>query len=141
MDHSKSLFVYTYGLDASIIPPGLIADSLSNYLKITVDRIDQVDSYSKIYYFVHFLEPVPTTYREELQKFGKQFLFTTKGLLQIGLNTSNGLDPTTKDIITQYKNKDGEWYFKELNNNEIFKWNEELSIWSSSTVNPFVVLE
>ena len=141
MDHSKSLFVYTYGLDASIIPPGLIADSLSNYLKITVDRIDQVDSYSKIYYFVHFLEPVPTTYREELQKFGKQFLFTTKGLLQIGLNTSNGLDPTTKDIITQYKNKDGEWYFKELNNNEIFKWNEELSIWSTSTVNPFVVLE
>jgi hypothetical protein len=141
MDHSKSLFVYTYGLDASIIPPGLIADSLSNYLKITVDRIDQVDSYSKLYYFVHFLEPVPTTYREELQKFGKQFLFTTKGLLQIGLNTSNGLDPTTKDIITQYKNKDGEWYFKELNNNEIFKWNEELSIWSSSTVNPFVVLE
>ena len=102
----KSLFVYTFGVS---LPVGIIADSLSSYLKIAVYRIDQVVSYSKLYYFVHFMEPVPRKYREEIQNSGKQFLFTTNGLLQIGLDTSNGLDTTTRDVITQYENKDGEW--------------------------------
>lgn len=105
----KSLFVYTFGVDTTILPVGIIADSLSSYLKITVYRIDQVVSYSKLYYFVHFMEPVPRKFREEIQNYGKRFLFTTNGLLQIGLDTSNGLDLTTRDIITQYENKNGVW--------------------------------
>ena len=110
MERPNSLFVYTYGVDTTTVPVGLIADSLSSYLKITVHRIDQVISHSKLYYFVHFNEPVPRKYREEIQNYGRQFLFTTNGLLQIGLDTSNGLDTNTQDIITQYMNKDGEWY-------------------------------
>jgi len=112
----NSLFVYTFGVDTTIIPIGIIADNLSSYLKITVDRIDQVVSYSKLYYFVHFLEPVPRKFREEIQNNGKQFLFTTNGILQIGLDTSNGLDPNTKDMIRQYTNKNGEWYCKMCKN-------------------------
>ena len=106
MERDNSLFVYTFGVT---LPLGIIADNISSYLKNKIHRIDKVISYGKLYYFVHFLEPVPRNYREEIQKYGKQFLFTTNGLLQIGLDTSNGFDPTTKDIITQYTNKDGEW--------------------------------
>ena len=137
MDRLNSLFVYTYGVDT--IPVGVLADSLSSYLKITVHRIDKVISYSKLYYFVHFLEPVPRKYREEIQNLGKQFLFTTKGLLQIGLDTSGGLDPNTKDKVSQYINKDGEWYCKDLNCKEIYKW--DTSIWSITEINPFEVAD
>ena len=134
----NSLFVNTFGVDATTIPIGIIADNISNYLKITIHHIDHVISRDKLYYFVHFDQPVPAKYREEIQKFGKQFLFTTRGLLQIGLNTSKGLNSNTTDIISQYRNKNGEWYCKDLESfDKIYKWEDDSKRWNLTNINPF----
>ena len=135
MSYSSSLFVFPM----SFIPPSAITECLEVWTKCKVSRIDYVITEYNSYYFVHFASMLPSNICKMLHG-KKEFLGTRAGSIQVGLNTSNGLDPRTTDTIVQFiVNSFGSYhrYFK--NPNEVFIWDEEATIWMPSIDNPFEI--
>ena len=137
MSYSSSLFVFPM----SFLSPAAITECLEVWTGCKVSRIDYVITDYNSYYFVHFASMLPSNVCETLHG-KKEFLRTRDGSIQVGLNTSNGLDPTTPDTIVQFiVNSFGSYhrYFKKPD--EVFIWDEEATIWMPSIDNPFEIRE
>jgi hypothetical protein len=94
MSHT-SVFVYPYDVFGTSI--SAIVARLSDVTSRRVVRIDYVSGEAR-YYFVHFDQEISAEFYNLLSA-GQTSIFTTEGPIRVGLNRSNGLDPTTTDRI------------------------------------------
>ena len=130
-----SVFVCFYPeFDVSI---STLANRISQLSGRNVLRVDDVQGKSGHYCFVHFDRDMPETLWNMLSA-GQERIETDQGPICIGINRSNGLDPTTKDEIMQYMLIDNGLYCRHFKSGFVRKWNAELVGWFNTTENPFV---
>ena len=130
-----SVFVCFYpAFDVSI---NTLSDQLCRLAGRRVARIDHVRGSTGRYCFVHFDRQMPDILWDMLSA-GQQTIQTTQGPIRIGVNRSNGLDPNTKDEITQFMDTANGLYWRNFNSGVVRKWNDDLMNWFDTDENPFV---
>ena len=135
-----SVFVGFY--PDSHVSIGAIADRLTRFAG-NVTRIDDIQTDTEHYCFVHFDQELPEiiwdvlTYGDE-DTHGSISLDTPQGPIRVGLNIYNPLDPNTEDEITQYILNDAGLYSRNFKTGIVRKWNEEEMAWVDTLENPFV---
>ena len=130
-----SVFVCFYpAFDVSI---STLSDQISRLAGRRVSRVDHVRGSTGRYCFVHFDRQMPDILWDMLSA-GQETIQTSQGPIRIGVNRSDGLDPNTKDEITQFMDTDDGLYWRDFKSGVVRKWNGEMMNWFDTTENPFV---
>lgn len=138
--------VYVELTHESNISVGVIADRIGQYVGGNITRVDVVHG---SHCFVHFDRNMPEViwdvlnYGEETEEdpHGPITLDTPEGPIRVGLNISNGLDPTTEEDIMQYILNDHGFYSRDFKTRIVRKWSVEEMFWDNTVENPFVPAE
>ena len=130
-----SVFVCFYpAFDVSI---GTLSERISRLSGCRVSRVDHVQGSTGRYCFVHFDQQMPEILWDMLSA-GQETINTVQGPIRIGVNRSNGLDPNTKDEVTQFMDTANGLYWRDFKSGVVRKWNDARMNWFDAAENPFV---
>jgi len=113
-----------------------VANCISQLTGRNVSRVDYICGEKERSCIVHFDHFMPEALWDMLNA-GEEIIKTDQGPIRVGINDSNGLDPNTKDDITQFILNDDGLYSRVFKTGLVRKWNADLVAWFDTTENPF----